>query len=204
MKDRNPAPLNDLDQLLQYIHGKVVRTTNQLIVLMKEGRSLTNSLSTTTQLMTTLISIGSGLKPDQTSFLCSLVSSYVPNMDSLLGWEEMTLMSINQLLSRNQSNETAISTVSSFAPVFEPTNFSLPDSSVQLKNQLTQLIDLVYQDKMTLSLADYKPKSSTMNPSPPPGVVNNKSSFVVPSTDMIPEEEEEEDKEDTRKMNGSI
>lgn len=181
MKDRNPVPLNDLDYLLQYIHSKIIRTTNDLIALSAEGKRLGNQLSTIVNLMTHMISIGGD---QDISVAKAIFPAFVPNVDSLQGWQEMVSVTLGQVIDHGDNNQV--------------TTLTLQENTQSLKELISRVVSMMYKQKLSVSsLTDSSSGSSSMSsPSPPPGINNKSVSFMTPTTEAIPEEDETLEGED--------
>ena len=194
MKDRNPAPLNQLEDLMQYIHGKIMRTANDLTRLSSEGRILANSLTSTTDLFVNLISFGTGMKSEEILLLQALFPSFVPGLESLQGWQEMTVASLTDVLRRNQvDHQDQQQSMNSITSLGSGSNeLSLPEKSDQLNSLIKRVIKDILKGNFNLSVVTttMSPKTTATSGSPPLGG-HNKTNFLAPSTEVIPEEEEE-------------
>lgn len=178
MKDRNPVSINDLDYLLQYVHGKIMRTTSELIRISNQGRENRNQLGTITSLICQMISIGAD---QEYPVVKAALANTVPNMDAMQGWEEVTVIALDRMLNKTTGIKTWDSPL------------ALERESQEIKNKIKATVNLLYKGKVTISSLTLSSSTdhSPLSASPPPGINTKSVTFVSPSEQVILEEDEE-------------
>lgn len=132
-KDRNPAPLNQLDTLFHETYSQLLNLSTQMEETQAEIKLAANRLSCSVSLILLLMSHRFELNNEAFGILRAHLS---PTVDDNLeqGWEEITDAAMTHLL-RTTLAKTAKS--SSAAPV----DLTIPDDTTKLKKHITIVCD---------------------------------------------------------------
>ncbi|XP_047455587.1 protein PTHB1 isoform X2 [Mugil cephalus] len=139
-KDKTPAPLQNLDTLLDATYGQVMA----LAEAAEENRALLDEafvrLRSATHLLVLLLSLWQGLTPDQTAILEATLLPLLQDTPQL-GWEESCDAAVSHLLrsclSRSPKDQ-ATSLAQTGGPVL-----GLPRDTTRLKKHITLLCDRI-------------------------------------------------------------
>ncbi|KAM4568531.1 protein PTHB1 isoform 2-T2 [Fundulus diaphanus] len=139
-KDKTPAPLQNLDTLLDATYNQVIA----LAEAAEENRALLEQafvrLRSSTQLLVLLLSLWQGLTPDQTAILEATLLPLLQDTPQL-GWEESCDAAVSHLLrsclSRSPKDQ-ATSLAQTGGPVL-----GLPQDTTRLKKHIALLCDRI-------------------------------------------------------------
>ncbi|XP_074605309.1 Bardet-Biedl syndrome 9 [Brevipalpus obovatus] len=177
-RDRNSSSLSNMDILIEDIHSKILKCTNELVLLQKDFERLSNALSSATSLFHRILEISVDLPKDSVNRIHCLWSATVsPDLEE--GWEERTEVSFMSLFSESGGPGTGLIN----------SQLEIPSDTNHLKVLINALIDRVFTER-TLR----EPASSVAGTSSFGGNValRGKKSFSMGSSaEMIQEEEEE-------------
>jgi len=132
-KDRNPAPLNHLDWLIQGTHSQLIDVGNNIEKLGEDLIVSSNRLSCATYLMLMLIRYRFGLDDDSFEVLRAHLSPDVEDNQEQ-GWEELTDAAMTHLLRTVLAKSSRDSTVI-------PPPLSMPSDTTKLRKHITLVCD---------------------------------------------------------------
>uniref|UniRef100_A0A3B3U5I3 Bardet-Biedl syndrome 9 n=1 Tax=Poecilia latipinna TaxID=48699 RepID=A0A3B3U5I3_9TELE len=140
-KDKTPAPLQNLDKLLDATYNQVIA----LAEAAEENRALLEQafvrLRSSTHLLVLLLSLWQGLTPDQTAILEATLLPLLQDTPQLQGWEESCDAAVSHLLrsclSRSPKDQ-ATSLAQAGGPVL-----GLPQDTTRLKKHIALLCDRI-------------------------------------------------------------
>jgi Bardet-Biedl syndrome 9 protein len=133
-KDKNPAPLNNLDYLLQLVHSQVAAAADNLEVTQQELMVAAQQLSCCVSLILELLRLRFSLDDKNFEILRNVMSPHVQNYDS--GWEESTNSALTFLL-RTKLAKSAKETTAA------QTDLAFPQSTEKLKKHITIVFDRI-------------------------------------------------------------
>ncbi|XP_055084195.1 protein PTHB1 [Periophthalmus magnuspinnatus] len=137
-KDKTPAPLQNLDTLLDATYNQMMSLAEAAEETQAELEQAFARLRSGTHLLVLLLSLWQGLPPDQTALLEATLLPLLQDTPQL-GWEESCDAAVTHLLRTCLSRspkEQALSLAQSGGPVLE-----LPKDTVRLKKHITLLCD---------------------------------------------------------------
>ncbi|XP_034467441.1 protein PTHB1 isoform X1 [Hippoglossus hippoglossus] len=139
-KDKTPAPLQNLDTLLDATYSQVMT----LAEAAEENRALLEEafvrLRSATHLLVLLLSLWHGLTPDQTAILEATLLPLLQDSPQL-GWEESCDAAVSHLL-RSCLSRSSKDQATSLAQMGGPL-LSLPRDTARLKKHITLLCDRI-------------------------------------------------------------
>ncbi|XP_068179046.1 protein PTHB1 isoform X2 [Antennarius striatus] len=168
-KDKTPAPLQNLDTLLDATYNQVMA----LAEAVEETRALLDEafvrLRSSTHLLVLLLSLGHGLTPDQTALLEATLLPLLQDTPQL-GWEESCDAAVSHLL-RTCLSRSPKDQATSLAHLGGPM-LSLPSDTSRLKKHITLLCDRIAKGgRLTLaSEANVQVPAQVQNLAAPGGV----------------------------------
>lgn len=133
-KDKNPAPLNNLDYLLQLVHSQVALAADNLEAIQEELVSSGQRLSCSVSLILLLLKFRFSLDAKNVEALQSCLSSHIQNYQS--GWEECTNAAITYLLRTKLAKNSKESSASQ-------ADLQFPSNTEKLKKHITILFDRI-------------------------------------------------------------
>ncbi|XP_069568047.1 protein PTHB1 isoform X1 [Brachyistius frenatus] len=168
-KDKTPAPLQNLDTLLDATYSQVMA----LAEAAEENRALLEEafvrLRSATHLLVLLLSLWQGLTPDQTAILEATLLPLLQDTPQL-GWEESCDAAVSHLL-RSCLSRSSKDQATSMAQIGGPV-LGLPGDTVRLKKHITLLCDRIGKGgRLTLvSEANVQIPAQVQNLAAPGGV----------------------------------
>ncbi|XP_040900630.1 protein PTHB1 [Toxotes jaculatrix] len=168
-KDKTPAPLQNLDTLLDATYSQVMA----LAEAAEENRALLEEafvrLRSATHLLVLLMSLWQGLTPDQTAILEATLLPLLQDTPQL-GWEESCDAAVSHLL-RSCLSQSPKDQATSLAHAGGPV-LSLPRDTARLKKHITLLCDRIGKGgRLTLaSEANAQVPAQVQNLAAPGGV----------------------------------
>ncbi|XP_026173649.1 protein PTHB1 isoform X2 [Mastacembelus armatus] len=168
-KDKTPAPLQNLDTLLDATYSQVMA----LAEAAEENRALLEEafvrLRSATHLLVLLLSLWQGLTPDQTAILEATLLPLLQDTPQL-GWEESCDAAVSHLL-RTCLSRSPKDQATSLAQVGGPV-LGLPRDTARLKKHITLLCDRIGKGgRLTLaSEANVQVPAQVQNLAAPGGV----------------------------------
>ena len=133
-KDKNPAPLNNLDYLLQVIHAQVAAAADNLEVSQEELVNSSQRLSCAVSLILLLVRFRFGLDERNIEVLMNCLSNCVVNYQT--GWEEATNAGITYLLRTKLAKNSKESGATQ-------ADLTFPANTDKLKKHITILFDRI-------------------------------------------------------------
>lgn len=147
-KDRNPAPLNNLDVLLQSTHEQLIHLGGKTEKCQNDLANASNRLSCATHLLLMLMRFRFGLDEDNFNVLKShLCPEMIDTEDQ--GWEERIDASMTHLL-RTSLAKTAKDTAG------VPPPLTMPADTAKLKKHITYVCDRLSKGSLLLRSKDKK------------------------------------------------
>merc|ERR1711924_415226 len=131
-KDRNPTPLNHLDDLFVLTYSQIMRLGDEVMRLQQELLVAGNHLSCGTHLVLLLIRYRFNLSDQDASILSAYLTPEVQDTEEQ-GWDEMVDASLTHLLRTTlaKSGKDAAVQASSGAPL------TMPVDTTKLKKHIT-------------------------------------------------------------------
>ncbi|XP_077454397.1 protein PTHB1 isoform X2 [Stigmatopora argus] len=165
-KDKTPAPLQNLDTLLDATYTQVMLLAEEAEENARQLEEAWARLKSSTQLLVLLLSLGHGLTPEQTAIL---EASMLPLLhDTLqLGWEECCDASVSHLLrtclSRSPKEQAgALSQAGGVGPALA---LAPPRDTARLKKHVTLLCErLAKGGRLTLADAQADAQAEAQDP----------------------------------------
>jgi Bardet-Biedl syndrome 9 protein len=136
-KDRNPAPLANLDLLLQGTHAQLMELADRVGRAHAARDTAATSLSSAVQLINLLIALRFRLDDDNRVALAAHLSPRVHSL-SEQGWEERTDAALTHALRTSLGKGGAAA-----AGALAPPAFSVPTDASKLKKHITVMCDRI-------------------------------------------------------------
>ncbi|XP_071942795.1 protein PTHB1-like [Antedon mediterranea] len=206
-KDKTPAPLNNLDTLLDGTYRQILKLAEGIEENQKAMVRCCMGLSCATLIITTLIKLQYKLTDAEVNVLQAALSHHVP-VQSEQGWEEVTDAALTNLLrtclAKSAKDQAA-----------NPVSLVRPNDSMKLKKHLQQVCDRLSKGgRLVASEAgDQSPRMTTRNTSNNDTGVENKPtphislpSYKKATADEIVAEPENniDESSDASKLNGPL
>jgi len=133
-KDKNPAPLNNLDYLIEVTHSQVAQTAEEVSSYTQELKVAAQKLSGAVRLVLLLLKLRFDISPQDLDVLKHHLSSHIPQEEP--GWEELTNAAMVQLLrtSLAKNSKEASASVG---------NLEFPNNTEKLKKHITIVTDRI-------------------------------------------------------------